>query len=222
MRKHIVLGLYLATGLLNIVSQAMELPTLEKYTKPLLMPLLIYYIFVTAAGVITLPRMLLAVALIFAWIGDVLLLYSNQGTCFFLGLIAFFCTNILYAFIFTTSTNANPPLVYKRFVPAVIIGAFVYIVIVPRAGGMKIPLSINTFAVMAMLTAAILRFGVTNKLSAGWVLIGACLFVISDMILSLDKYFTEVFRSGFWVMLTYILGQYYIVRGVMAHSGSDE
>jgi len=52
---------------------------------------------------------------------------------------------------------------------------------------------------------------------ASMVLIGAILFISSDSLLALNKFYQGFEGADFWVMLTYILAQYFIVTGMISY-----
>jgi uncharacterized membrane protein YhhN len=62
---------------------------------------------------------------------------------------------------------------------------------------------------------ALNRKGRVNKRSFQLVFIGSLLFVISDSMIAVDKFYGEIPQAGFWIMLTYISAQYLIMRGLI-------
>jgi uncharacterized membrane protein YhhN len=38
--------------------------------------------------------------------------------------------------------------------------------------------------------------------------------VISDSMIAIDKFYTQIPLAGFWIMITYISAQYLIMRGL--------
>ena len=54
-----------------------------------------------------------------------------------------------------------------------------------------------------------------NHTSFLLVFIGSVLFVISDTMLALDKFYVEFSLAGFWITITYIAAQYLIMRGLI-------
>ena len=70
---------------------------------------------------------------------------------------------------------------------------------------------------MAMVATAALRYGRTNPDSYLLVVCGAILFMVSDSILAINKFNTSFPMAAPAIMLTYILGQYLMVEGVIRH-----
>ena len=80
----IVSWIYTGIGVTHLIALLYENTAVSQMTKPALMPVLIYWLFLKAQGNVPLPRLLLALALIFSWGGDILLLNQSE-TLYFLG-----------------------------------------------------------------------------------------------------------------------------------------
>jgi len=52
-----------------------------------------------------------------------------------------------------------------------------------------------------------------NKRAGIWMMVGAILFVVSDSLLALNKFYVAINYAGIIVMLTYGLAQLFIVYG---------
>lgn len=67
------------------------------------------------------------------------------------------------------------------------------------------------------------RWGKTDKTSFWYIMMGAFFFIISDSLLAINQ-FTNLFSlAGFFIMLTYILAQFMIVKGIVVFvKGSDQ
>ena len=80
-------------------------------------------------------------------------------------------------------------------------------------GDLKIPVTVYTSVIMIMGISALFR----KADGANLVLIGAILFICSDSLLALNKFYHGFEAADFWVMLTYILAQYFIVSGMISY-----
>ena len=76
----IALFIYSLIGALNILSAVIEQPLLRTVTKPLLMPMLLLYVFSQTHILI---RNKLIFILVFAWLGDVFLLFHGNSPLYF-------------------------------------------------------------------------------------------------------------------------------------------
>ena len=88
-------ALYLIVGVINVYAQFVDDAMINQFTKPVLMPILIYLVFVKADGFVNLARLLLSLALIFAWVGDMLLLVTGDELFFLGGLGSFLVMQLL-------------------------------------------------------------------------------------------------------------------------------
>lgn len=218
MKKQIPAILYFTAAAGNLLAQLIASPTLNENTKPLLMPLLIFLIFQEAGGLITLPRLLLAVALVFSWIGDVLLMFQAQHELFFLGgLGAFLLAQWTYLIIFRKVSFQPLRWDWKRLWPIVALAAILLPVLLWHAGSLILPVGIYGVSLLSVVAFAHLREGHTEKQSYQYALAGTVLFLASDTLIALGKFVVEIPLGGFWVMLTYIAAQYLIVKGVLRH-----
>ena len=68
---------------------------------------------------------------------------------------------------------------------------------------------------MIMAITMYLRKNTTNKVSFLLVFFGACLFLISDSILAINKFAFEIAFANIWIMLTYGVAQYMIIKGAI-------
>ena len=68
--------------------------------------------------------------------------------------------------------------------------------------------------ILSMATAAFLRQGRVSKLSYRLVFFGAIMFMVSDSILALNKFYQPLPYSNIWIMFTYAIAQYVIIIGI--------
>jgi uncharacterized membrane protein YhhN len=224
MKKKNILWLYLFlfVSMLDIFFTANGKSELRIYSKPLiLIPLWIFFYFNSIETKGSLLRKSISAALIFSWMGDVLLIFPNL---FLYGLGAFLMAHICYIIGFKIS-QTNPFVVGQvNFIrlffvnlPIYILAAFVYFLINPGLGTMKIPVVIYLIVIVMMATTARERYQKTIPASFWQVFIGAMLFMISDGILAINMFFKPFPESGVLVMGTYVLAQLLIVMGILAH-----
>jgi uncharacterized membrane protein YhhN len=187
------------------------------FTKPLLMPLLAMGYALETKPLNRLSVLVLA-ALFFSWLGDVLLMLEGRNGMFFiLGLLGFLTAHALYIayFIRIPATNGRS-FIRKR--PVMLLAVLAYVVellyvLWPSLDGMKIPVLIYGIVIGTMLCFALWQYGKTDARAAGLMIVGAILFVASDSLLAINKFKSPIPFGGIWVMSTYILAQYCIVKG---------
>ena len=71
MNKQILSYLYLAVGLVNVVSWIFFEGAFNNFTKPLLMPILMLYLYERFNGAVVMETLLIFAALVFSWTAGV-------------------------------------------------------------------------------------------------------------------------------------------------------
>ena len=187
------------------------------WLKPLLIPFLISIVAISDKFS---TQKTLLFALFFSWIGDVLLLFSDKHPLFFIsGLVAFLIAHLVYIFLFQNQNKINRTKIYLRFSPIVIIYLLgILSVLWSSLNEMKIPVTIYAFVISTMLLMSIKSYFEWKKPANLLVLIGAVLFVISDSILAINKFYAPVPMSSFLIMSTYLAAQFFIVKSVLINN----
>jgi uncharacterized membrane protein YhhN len=94
-------------------------------------------------------------------------------------------------------------------------GLFMFRFVRPNLGEMMIPTLIYTVVICMMGITAAKRFRRSSKQSFILVLSGAMVFMVSDSLLAIDKFYQSFAQADLLIMLTYITGQFLIVRGII-------
>ena len=92
-------------------------------------------------------------------------------------------------------------------------GCIMFYFLYPGLEGMKAPVIAYTIVILTMLISALNRYGKVNKPSYILVAAGAAIFVISDSLIAVNKFYTDINYAGILVMVTYAAAQYLIVTG---------
>lgn len=207
----------------NLISHIIESEDLELYTKPALIPILMIYMVVASQEKKALLNFALG-ALLFSWIGDVILIFQERGENYFIfGLVAFLLAHLIYIFTYRKAKwsvveNGLLPTQRMRYVFILVLaGCGLVYVLLPNLGGLTVPVIIYAAVIVAMAIIALSRYGHTSKSSFSWVFIGALLFMLSDSILAINRFLDPIPMAGFWIMLTYITAQFCIVQGLLQH-----
>ncbi len=74
-------------------------------------------------------------------------------------------------------------------------------------------------AIFGMAARALNRFKTTSTESFLLVFFGSVLFVLSDTLIAIDKFYVSIPNDGVFVMSTYIAAQYLIMRGILQKIG---
>lgn len=190
--------------------------------KPFIIPALALYFYSSQKKTNKNIKLLFFSGLFFAWGGDILLMLANgspHAKLFFLsGLGSFLVMQILYIISYkSTNDTGKKGLVFKKplyGIPFIGIGAGFYIIAFPSLNMvLKIAVAVYACALVSMVLAAINRGDRVPKDSFWLVFIGAFLFMISDMMIGLNKFVSPFANAGVYILFTYCLGQYMIVEG---------
>lgn len=191
---------------------------LAVFTKPLLIPSLLWYYYVVARNKIG----IFILALFACWLGDCLLIFTGESPNFFLaGLGAFLIGHLLYIFSFRKlikpSGESASGLVYLLFAIPLAFAAWLISTLWPDLGGFKWPVVIYTIVIATMFIHAARRLDQTSKKSFWVLMFGAFLFMVSDSLLAYNMFGSPIPLSGLLIMSTYLVAQWLIVKGVLAH-----
>lgn len=214
-----IIFIYLIVTVLNLFAGYSHNETLAFYTKPFLMPLLALWFFVQTKIQPSTFRNLILGALFFSWGGDVLLMFvESQGEHFFLmGLLSFLITHILYATAFFKIVSLKKGFLQKRkwvVIPFLFFYlAFNYYLIPDVAKEMQIPILIYSSVIILMVLAALNWSTFVADITFQLVVTGAIAFMLSDMIIALNKFKSPVPNAAVWIMVLYLFGQYRMVKG---------
>lgn len=215
MKQKATLVFYFIAAAVNIYAAYTANETLNYYSKPILMPLLLAFLYNSTKGNVTGKTLLLAAALLFSWGGDIALM--NPAEYFLLGVGLFFCAQLCYIWLFKNAVSQPGRLRLFPLALIIVYGIFILMQILPHAGNLTIPVSIYAISLLGMAYFAAYRHKVANNESFQQVLSGAVLFVVSDSLLAYNKFVEPVPNASVWIMATYILAQVLILSGVLVH-----
>jgi len=176
-RWQLIYATFSAATLVAILSSQ---TTLYMLVKPFLMISLLFY-FTTGSMGYPKWRIPVMLALIFSWLGDVLLLSNNL---FIAGLAAFLVAHVFYIVAYHKTGAASGELKPVDTIKIVVLGAILIGILFPKLGGMMIPVLAYAMVLLAMALWAHKRRGATSARSFMLVSSGAILFVISDGVIA--------------------------------------
>lgn len=190
-------------------------PFLHYFAKPALVISLIIFYVQHQKPISSRLKQLTISALIFSLLGDILLMFVDQSEHFFtVGLVAFLTAHILYILVFLKHRNISKnPIIFCLILAAY--GAALFYILKDNLGAMLLPVIIYMAVILGMATAAYLRKAMVGKESYILVFIGAILFMISDSLLALNKFYEPLPFSNISIMFTYAFAQLFIVFGLL-------
>ncbi|MES2950341.1 MAG: lysoplasmalogenase family protein [Pseudomonadota bacterium] len=210
-RLHMLEVLVVESGALATVG-ALGLMDGYMVFKPLTMLIAIVFVAVRAnsTGATTRFDILLMVALVFSLIGDVFLMLP--GNYFIPGLASFLVAHLFYIALFRQGQRWFPN---KRALVCVLaVGAGMYAIVWGGLGDPVLKIAVAAYvSVIALMAAqAIGRATVQGDAASRWVALGACVFMVSDSLIAINKFVTPVGLSSLWILATYYCAQLLIVH----------
>lgn len=187
--------------------------------KPLILPVLIGYFNSQVKNITKGIAKWVLFALLFSLLGDVLLMFQEKKSIFFLlGLSAFLIAHVFYIIFFhnvrikeKVKSNISPLLIVVVYYAGLIFWLY------PHLADMKIPVLIYGIVISFMFMLSMHMLFINNKPAGKWMMIGALLFVISDSVLAINKFYQPFGAAGILIMLTYGLAQLFIVEGAIRY-----
>jgi uncharacterized membrane protein YhhN len=219
-RTSIILHLLFAViVVVELTGRFMDRIQLEYMVKPLIMIwIAIYFLLSKQKKQFTVPVL---IAFFFSWVGDNFLMFSeNNELFFFAGVGGFFVAQLTYIYTFATfsEVNVRGPIQKNRLliIPFLVYVAGIYLLLFPELEGLMKPIIlVYALSLMGMSMMALNRKGRVGQASFRLVFVGSLLFLISDSMIALNKFYLEFTLAGFWIMITYIAAQYLIMRGLI-------
>ena len=220
--KKIALILFIIVSVGELLSTVAQLQNLHMICKPLIMVSLCVYYLLSAGDN---RSAVVILAIVFSLAGDVSLMFDSlDPTYFMVGLVSFLISHIFYIVAYRQHQNDDDTDALhgiqklRAAFPIVLAGTGLVVILYPTLGDLKFPVMIYALVLVVMVLNGLFRLGRTNNKSFMLVLIGAMLFMVSDSLLAINKFFTPLSHSGLLVMSTYISAQFMIIEGLLAHS----
>jgi uncharacterized membrane protein YhhN len=217
MIDNLVLKGYIGVSSIYLLTLFLGIEGIAWFFKPLLLPFLLYAVY--KSDYFPTKKNLLS-ALVFSWLGDIVLMFASQGEMYFIiGLVLFLVSHAFYIELFLKQKSDKK--VYKR--PLFWIGCGIVLfylynmltLLLPTLGDLRIPVAIYAVTISIMLMAALrIYFSRTNK-GKYLVVAGAVSFVASDSFLAIDKFHEPLPHASLLIMVTYLLAQYCIAVGIL-------
>lgn len=190
--------------------------TVKVIAKPMLLTLLVVVYLVAVKE----PLFWYVLGMFLCFIGDVLLMF-NGANFFMFGLAAFLLGHVVY--IKVTSmflpSNITMKMISSAF-PFVVFFAVLMYLIYSNLGGMLIPVTVYGITISTFGSVALLNYRNEKSTENLWLLVGALLFLLSDSLIALNKFYEPNDIYGVSIMITYILAQFLICKAMIVKTNS--
>lgn len=217
MKNKIALYVYLGFSLIYLTITALNLEEIARVLKPFLLPILLIAVYFSNSFS---SKKILLTALTFSWIGDIVLLFANQGELYFIvGLVAFLISHVFYIVLFnkqTVTKSISNKISFGAGIGLILLYFFGMITTLgPKLGPLTVPVVVYAVVISSMLYFALKGSYQWNAIPYQSVLVGALFFIASDSILAFNKFYQPIPYASFLIMITYLAAQYGIVWGIL-------
>lgn len=222
MKKQTWLIIFFAVLAADITGIQLNNGLLQYISKPLIIPVILVYFLSQTNNISSKLKKWIVLALFFSLVGDVLLMLQSGREVFFLsGLCSFLLAHIFYILFFhyvriREKVKGNP---WLLLIVVIYYAGLIYL-LSPFLGDMKLPVRIYGVVISVMFMLAMHMLMIKNKIAGREMMIGALLFVISDSVLAVNKFYQPFDGAGVVIMLTYGLAQLFIVKGAVHYINS--
>ena len=152
-------------------------------------------------------------ALVFSWLGDVLLIPKDARRAFLAGLVSFLLGHLLYAVAFSRLGLDGGWLAAGAVFVAIAATVALRWLMPHVEGPMIWPVRAYVVVISAMVVAAA---GATGETGIALVLAGALLFYVSDLAVARERFVAKTFTNKLWGLPTYYGGQVLLALSVAA------
>lgn len=185
-------------------------------------PLLMIFLFLYVLSIKELSnKIIILIALFFAWLGDVFLMIPGSNPLFFqLGLGSFLVMQVVYILLFLKQSSHLKFIPIRHIVLTMIpiilyVGLFLNFLLPNIVEGLQLPVVVYAFALGSMMYFSLQRIQFSSRNNFWLVAFGAFLFVVSDSLLAFGKFYYSFPGNSFLVMSTYILSQLLLIKGLV-------
>ena len=211
--EKIILAVFLVALLLNLYFGEKKNPPGSFTTKLLLMPLLLFFYLVKKGE----PGILVVLALIFGFFGDLFLEWSGRKIFFLAGVLSFLAGHLFYASAFLQSIalfRLVPWWFYLLLLPYAVFGVWLYLSL--ASGSMQNRKAVGAYCFVILSTSFLALSRVWNVTGlAFWLpFAGSLLFIASDSLLAWNMFKVKIRHGSLFVMASYGLAQMLLAIGL--------
>jgi uncharacterized membrane protein YhhN len=216
MKHTLFFKIYFFISLIYLLALLFGYEYLDLYLKPTLIPLLAFAVYAYKRFP---SRNSLLTALAFSWVGDIVLLFADIAEIYFIvALASFLISHLIYCTLFNKqkTVEIRNNIVFRigcLIILLYVVGMISFLL--PTLGTLKVPVIIYAFVISTMLLFAFNGFLSWSKPGNKYVFYGAVIFVVSDSILAINKFYIPIQKGSFFIMVTYLVAQYLIVDGIL-------
>lgn len=213
MKKSILLAFFFLVTILEIYGVLTSSGVLQFIAKPFLMVSLAAFYLVSVSK----PNFLYVSALFFSFWGDTLLLFKDDYFVF--GLASFLVAHILFISVtakFLQKTSISKILIHS--LPFVVFLVCLLLLIASSLNELLFPVIFYGIVISVFGVISFLVYTQQKSTENLWLFLGALIFISSDSVLAINKFYQSQEIYGVVIMITYILAQFLICKAMIVKS----
>ena len=203
--------IFVLVSILDIIGVIFKIPTLIVVFKPLILLSLVVLYIVSSSE----RNKIYILALICSFLGDVFLIFEGEFY-FIAGLLSFLIAHLLFIRIVVKRLQKN---LYSKIVVSIIPFLTFYLVLIftlkNSLGELLIPEIIYGLTIAVFGMVSLIDYLNTKSIKSLYILIGAVIFMFSDAILAVNRFYKSEHTLEVLVMITYVFAQYLIYKSMI-------
>ena len=210
----LVFLVFILVSVLEIVGVLFKIPMLVLIFKPLILLSLIALYAVSVSK----RNEIYILALIFSFFGDVFLIFDGE-LFFMVGLVSFLISHLIFIKIVVNRLQKSTvSSVVFSVAPFLILLLFLIFFLKPYLNELLFPVIIYGITISIFGMVSLLDYLNTKTKKALFMFIGAIIFICSDGLLAINKFYSANAIFAVLVMITYIIAQYFICKSMILES----
>ena len=154
-------------------------------------------------------------ALIFSFMGDVFLMFEGE-LYFIVGLVSFLIAHLFFIkIVFGRLQKSTISKILVSIFPFLTLFLFLIFFLKDTLNELLIPVIIYGFTISIFGVVAMLDYVNTKTTQSFLMFVGALIFISSDSILAINKFYNTTQIFAVLIMITYIVAQYLIYRSMV-------
>lgn len=207
----LALLVFVLVSVLEIVGILFKIPMLVLIFKPLILLSLIALYAVSVSK----RNKIYILALIFSFFGDVFLMFDGE-LFFMVGLVSFLIAHLIFIKIVVNRLQKSTfSSVVFSVAPFLILLLFLIFFLKPYLKELLFPVIIYGITISIFGMVSMLDYLNTKSKKSLFMFIGAIIFICSDGLLAINKFYSANAILALLVMITYIIAQYFIYKSMI-------
>ncbi len=207
----LVTVLFLIVSMANFYSVYFDNFLVEMISKPLIVTFLAILYLINNSNK---PSFWFLSALLFSFLGDVLLLFNDSY--FVYGLASFLLSHIFYTIVTVKKIKTySIKNVVASSIPYVLFLIILLYLIYENLHDFLVPVIIYGVMISVFGVTTLVNFIQNKTTENGWLFLGATIFIISDSLIALNKFYETKHIYGILIMITYVVAQYLICKSII-------